>query len=691
MALALFASACASSADAEADADVGVSGDAAVQSEGADIAGQVTPDGERGDDVPEEGGELDTGNGREVPNLEVEPGSPAPFEKAALRAGINTLPSLGGVQFDLPQDSRALIAENCLLIFDPDDTELGARETTVMVGRIAASRRGADLSPLNTIDKWANLVEETIGTAPVAAGETVNLFGQDLIGFDFEAIPFFGEGENMPELFNCGGGVDMPSFLEVFPSGFASWFLAETDEGLMVVVSGGATPEQADRAAELRDRILASLVRVDSPVPITREVGDEPDAELTFADFPAPDLGDRARTVTYPALGGIRFDIDNTHDVWAYGDGIVIDPVGAGGNVTTDSAQLALITQTPEGAPIDTVADFLETMSFVPEISVAPNGRVIDVFDRELTGFTVELVGIPPFATTLPEDALRLFDTSRRGSLPFASLTPQRTQMYLAETPAGVLYASYDVNPYVEDPLAQDAFATLLATVELTGPGLGVPLPEGARFGGDGPSPEAAEISDDGPPALFVSSSPIADGRYQLHNFGYPISAQLDGWFVQPNLPGAAVFVGGGISRGPGDRGVVFLAGIEPSITPQAGGPTRVGDPVDLSDIEAFLDDPPDNLDIFDVSQTEIAGLEAFRFDVRVAQGATCAQDDPCEYAFEATWNWNATVSINAENHHRIWWIPDHPAGPSMIYVSDFNEEFLDIGTSLVDSIELVE
>ena len=243
---------------------------------------------------------------------------------------------------------------------------------------------------------------------------------------------------------------------------------------------------------------------------------------------------------------------------------------------------------------------------------------------------------------------------------------------------------------YKRQPVTQDAFATLLATAELTGPGLDQPLPEGSILGGAEPPPAPAEIVEDSPPPLFVSFQQPEDGRHQIHNFGIPISADVTGWFLQPNAPGSVVFVGAGISRGPGDRGVVFLAGLQPHIVPQAGGPSVAGDPVDLSDIESFLANPPDNLDVSNVSQTDIGGFDAFRFDVRVAEGATCAQDDPCEYAFETAWNWPATVSINAANEHRIWWIPDHPAGPSMIHATDISSEFIEIATGFVDSIEAV-
>lgn len=612
---------------------------------------------------------------------------PRPFEAIALPAGTNSLPSLGGVQFELPSASRLLVDDNCFLVFEPGVAELGARQAHMYVARIAATRFESEFSPVRTIAQWSEVVEAALGEAPEPTGETIELFGTPLTGFRFEDVPFFGEGDAIPDLFNCGTS-EAPAFLEVFPVGFEEWFVGEVDDAILVVVSGGPTQETANRNYEFRDQILNSLVQVDSPEIVLQAIATDPAAELTRFEPAVPDLGDRVRTFSYPALGGVRFDADAAHDVYAYGDGIFIDPAGSGGNVPTDLAILALITQSPNGSAVETVDDVLGALSAVREISVQPNGQSIELFDRELVGYAVDLESVPQFAQSIPDVTLRLLDTSRRGSLPFSAFTPQRAQIYLAETPAGVLFAGFDVNPYTDRPPSLDAFATLISSAELADPGLDAPLPGGTMFGGTELPPEPAELVPDGPPGLFAAFSTIPDGRYQLQNFGVPMSADLSGWFVQPNQPGAIVLVGGGISRGPGDRGIVLIAGLQPKVTPQAGGPSLVGEPVDLSDIESFLDSPPANLEISNASQVEVGGLNAFRFDVRVVDGATCAQDEPCEYAFEARWDWISSISIDAENEHRIWWMPDHPAGPAMIHIADIDPEFIELGTSLVDSIE---
>ena len=682
--LALLAAACGQT-DSDADEQAADAAPETVESE--ETPPSTEAELEAVDDAaPEAEDDTQAGDGESATSEVSRP--PGIFEQLALPAGTNTLPSFGGVQFDLPDASRFLVEDDCFLTFEPSSADLGPRLAQLYIGEFGASERQGELNELRTIDQWIELITNELGEPPEETGETRELFGQTLTGFRFDDAPFLGQADAIPELLVCGQ-IDSPGFIRVFPLGFEEWFVAETEDSLLVVVSGGPTPEVANDVHELRDQILPTLQRVDPPVPIVRPIAD-PDAEPTELDLVAPDLERRSRTLTYPALAGVRFAVDETHDVWHYGDGIAIDPVGAGSNASTGIAALALFTQAADGSELSTVEQVLDTLSLVPELSVQPNGHFVDLFDRQLTGYTVELTSVPEFSVSLPDDALRLLDATRRGALRFFSFTPQRTQMYLAETPAGVLYAAFDVNPYAEVPVTQDAFATLLATAELTGPGLDQPLPEGSILGGAEPPPAPAEIVEDGPPPLFVSFQQPEDGRHQIHNFGIPISADVTGWFLQPNAPGSVVFVGAGISRGPGDRGVVFLAGLQPHIVPQAGGPSVAGDPVDLSDIETFLANPPDNLDVSNVSQTDIGGFDAFRFDVRVVEGATCAQDDPCEYAFETAWNWPATVSINAANEHRIWWIPDHPAGPSMIHATDISSEFIEIATGFVDSIEAV-
>ena len=611
-------------------------------------------------------------------------------DSVALPAGTVALQSLGGIQLDLSTPSRALVSQQCVFVFGPNSSGLGFPSPFAFVGQIGFTNTGEDgLAPISSIDEWVEFIEEELGEAPSPMTETVELFGQSLAGYSIEAEGFT---SGILHQFNCAEDAGTPSGTGYFPFGSEEWFVVERNGGLLVVASGGGTSEAAQDARSLRNEIVESIAQVDSPAVFSHAPVAEPGASPTLLELSTPDISGGSRTHTLPAMSGVQFDADESHVVTAFGDGIVIDPIGTGGAFIADVARLGLTTQAADGDSISTTTEFLAELQAVRQLRVEPNGQFVELFGRELVGYTVEVDGVLPLSNAIPSPSLQLFALSRDGAAVVAPWAPQRTQLFLADTPAGVLYAGFDVNPYVSEPPARTAFATLLASAELTGPGLDAPLPDGATFGGADSRPEAVAVNEDGPPGYFGQFSNGADiGRFQLQNFAAPISVNITGWGVEQNQAGLIGLVGeSATATTPGQRSVVMVAGLQPTLTPQAGGPSLVGEPVDLSDIEAFLDAPPANLEVSNVSRPQVGGLDTYRFDVRVASGLSCTQDEPCEYAFQAAWELDFPIAIRAETAHRIWWIPDHPAGPSMIMVSDPNPNFLDVGTVLVESIEEV-
>lgn len=655
------------------------------------VLGLFTDDGR-----PVEIGVVDEAEEAESPDPEnsdvITSSAPASSNSVVLPAGTNALPSLGGMQFELATASKTLVSEQCVFIFGSDPAGAGSPAPFVFIGQIDFTNTTANgLAPISSVSEWIEFVEAGLGITPQELDETIELFGQTLSGF---AVDVGGTIPNTLHQFNCAQDAVTASDTGYVPVGIEEWFVAENDGGLLVVASAGATIESAENMRNLRGEILPTITRVEAPGEFSHAPVVEPGAAPVPLELPTPSIAGRSRTVTFPAMGGIRFDVDEAHSVQVIGDRIVIDPTGSGGAFIADVAHIGITTQSADGSAITTTEDFLAEFESFPQLGVEPNGQVVELFGRELTGYTVALQQpLPfPFTGSSPNPDLALFATTRQGASFLSAWAPQRTQLFLADTPAGVLYAGFDVNPYAAEPPARAAFATLLATAELTASGLDAPLPTGATFGGGATRPEAAAISDDGPPGYFGQfANSVPPGRFQLQNFGAPISADITGWGISQNQPGILRFVGrSGTTRAPGQASVVLVADVQPTLTPQAGGPTLVGDPIDLSTIESFLDAPPSNLAVTNVSQTEVGGLSAIRFDVRVNGGQSCAQDEPCEYAFQTAWDLDFPISISAEAAQRIWWIPDHPAGPSMIIISDPDPNFLDIGTTLVDSIEAV-
>ena len=106
---------------------------------------------------------------------------PGIFEQLALPAGTNTLPSFGGVQFDLPDASRFLVEDDCFLTFEASSADLGPRLAQLYIGEFGASERQGELNELRTIDQWIELITNELGEPPEETGETRELFGLSLI------------------------------------------------------------------------------------------------------------------------------------------------------------------------------------------------------------------------------------------------------------------------------------------------------------------------------------------------------------------------------------------------------------------------------------------------------------------------------------------------------------------------------
>lgn len=624
-----------------------------------------------------------------------------PFLSVALPVGTHALPSLGGVRFELAQASRAAVSDGCVVIFDPGYSGFAETPPFVLFGQAGYTAiEGSQLVPIATVQEWVDLVTAQVGVEPIETGSTLQLFGETLTGFSVQASPSTRRSQR--EL-SCSENPDNRTRMEFSPQSIEEWFVVERNGGLLVVASGGSTEALAAGAADLRDELIPSIEQIETPPVFDHGSGSNPESLFGLVNSVAPDIGDQARTVTFPALGGIRFDVDERHDVYASGDAVVIDPIGPPGAFVTDTARIGLITQTVDGRAVTSIAEFVSALESVSAIDVAANGETIELFGRELAGYTVQTVGTVPFALSVPQSPQseqnrpRLFARERAGADMLSGFLFQNAHVFVAETGAGVLYVSADVNRFAQTSIAEGAFATLVSTAELTGPGLAAELPPGSSFGGLSDSPAAAEIVVNGPQPLFAQftqpTSPTSlEGRFQLQNFGLQISADITGLDVNENRPGAIRFVGNrnGL-QGPDQGSILLVSNVEPSLFPLLGGAASLDEGVDLSDFAAFLETPPDNLAITAVSETSVGGLAAFRFDAQIVDDASCTPLDPCAYALESAWGWGVPLALNPEYVNRGWWIPEHPAGPALILASAYDSDFVEQATSFVNSIEALQ
>ena len=113
-------------------------------------------------------------------------------------------------------------------------------------------------------------------------------------------------------------------------------------------------------------------------------------------------------------------------------------------------------------------------------------------------------------------------------------------QKKTSDTPAGVLTAGLFGSDETNARQSSGALATLVSTIELTGPGLDTPLPPGEVIepASVGPPPEPAPLLDDAPPALETAFAPIEPGRYQVPNVGRQLTIDIDDrWIAHRTSP----------------------------------------------------------------------------------------------------------------------------------------------------------
>lgn len=407
-------------------------------------------------------------------------------------------------------------------------------------------------------------------------------------------------------------------------------------------------------------------------------------ASVPLADF-QPDDDVELREFVTPAMGGVRFSVSEDHTPAIIHDTVLVftEPPKARINEPRSTASIALVTQSVAGSAVSTVDDFLGAIEGVEGVVVEPTGDAIELFGRRLRGYEIS----SDFELGEPT----LFSSARFGAPVDTEFAPlPYAVVYLVDTPAGVLTASISGSDEPNARRSSDAFATLLSTVALTGPGLDQPLPPGEVIEpvvvGDPPAP--APLTEDAPPALEAAFAPIDPGSYQLPNVGRQLTIDIDdGWVAQPNFPGIVVLTAPG-SVGPGDRDLVMISDVVEHL-PTEAGPRRGGTSTTVASVDAFIAAPPPGFDVTEVFDRELAGASVTRFDLTTDPDATCALGEPCEAALVTSYGF--AKPLTAGSDHRIWWIT-HDTGPATVFIAMAldDPDFIDRATTLVDTVELL-
>lgn len=386
------------------------------------------------------------------------------------------------------------------------------------------------------------------------------------------------------------------------------------------------------------------------------------------------------------AMGGIRFDVPESNVVLFAGDHVLVtasDELERPDGFAV--AAIGLTSMLSAGAPLESADAYLAAIRGAG-VEVTPTGTTIEVLGYELIGY--EMVG--------GSNELFLFASERAGAPPQSGFGPgANTIEFIADTPSGVLAATV-ADPDGEPEAWLPVLGTLLESLELSGPGLDPALPAGEAIepADGGPPPPPAEGSDDpeGPPPLGQPFSELDPGRYELLNFGLPVSVDVpEDWSVQPNFPGVVVLTKTG-SIGPGDRDIVWINDIR-ELAPIAGGPVRAGDVLPVDDIEAIITNPPAGLVLDNVERIELAGADGsitpvVSFDVSVDPSSACSPTEPCDYALVTSYGF--VKQLLSTLTQRVWFFPDHPTGPAAaISQSHIGSDFSAEAAAVMATLEL--
>lgn len=435
---------------------------------------------------------------------------------------------------------------------------------------------------------------------------------------------------------------------------------------------------------EAADPLLTGEADLAGPAPTsTTPITSLPDvATLPLAVF-EPDEAAELRQLVNPAMGGVRYSVSVDHTPATIHDTLVVftEPPNAAINAPRSTAAISLVTQSIAASAVSTVEDFLRTVEDVDGAVVEPTGDAIELFGYRLRGYEM--------SNGADMEEPMLFSSARFGAAVDTEFSPfPYSLMYLADTPSGVLTAGLSGADEANARKSSGALATLLATAQLTGPGLDPPLPPGEVIAPtlEGAPPEPASLVANGPPPLEAAFAPVEPGRYQVPNVGRQLTLELDdGWVAQPNFPGMVVLTAPG-SIGPGDRDLVLFSDVVEYL-PTEAGPRGGGAPSPVTAIETLLADPPPGFATSNVSTGQLGAASVTQFDLTTDPAATCALGEPCEATIVTSYG--VTKPLAAGFDHRIWWI-EHETGPATVFTATAldDPEFIERATAAVGTVD---
>lgn len=388
---------------------------------------------------------------------------------------------------------------------------------------------------------------------------------------------------------------------------------------------------------------------------------------------------DRAalETISVPVAGGVTFGVEPGWSIFHDNNYVAIRPnFDPDRGRTLPSVVVALVQNDSSGAPGATVADLIEVGALG---TVDPTRERLAVGDLMLDGYSFTLAeGLPPAPHFL-------YPAAGAGALTPAFWQPfPLGELYMTDTPAGVLVVGYTGIDEGDLATAEAMFETVAATLELTSDTVSNEMVFVDRFP-VGVLVEALPATPDADlaPVLRNAASPIEPGLHQLLSMGRAVQVEVgEGWWVQVNFPGLVVLTAND-SFGPNDRAIEYRLGVE-EIFPATTGPSPAGPPVDFTDLAGFAQAPPEGLVASEPLEISLGGTPAIRVDINVDPAADCV-DVACHWVAPTTVAGPAPVELHRLLNYRFWQIS---TGEDSILVvaSSPDAEWLDTATAVVES-----
>lgn len=174
-----------------------------------------------------------------------------------LPAGMHELPIVGGLTFELPEATTILTSGNCVLVEAPGYLGSSPFSPAVAVSLVLFSGI-TELTPISTIAEWLAIYEDQGQAVPEPIDETMSFLGQEMQGYRVDGA--FLDGPPPQEVFlNCASSENVASEFGIIPAGFGAQFVAETDDGLLLVGYGGFTEDEGAMAKALFDEVAPTI------------------------------------------------------------------------------------------------------------------------------------------------------------------------------------------------------------------------------------------------------------------------------------------------------------------------------------------------------------------------------------------------------------------------------------------------